>query len=203
MRSRRDPSDGEPVNGVDRRARLADWTAIASFAISALALLTSGISTWTANRSLDLARRTDVETQRANLFIQFQSHFYTVTERFPAQYLEPGFRPADGSGEYARLEGFWLLCFSEWYATHRLNSDSFRDLWSSYYVPLIADALAIPSLRYVIENLAQTDRLSRGGWKEFLQEIARIARASGQPLSARSEQHLAMAGAQAGTANAQ
>lgn len=176
-----------------RDSRHADRLSLASFVISALALLASAMSTWTANRSLDFAHRTNLQTQRTSAFMTFQSQFFVVTERFPAQYLQPDFRPVDGSSEYARLEAFWLLIFSEWYATHRVDEESLGNLWAEYFAPLVADGLAIPSLRHVLENLITTGKLSRGGWNDFLRETARIARAAGEPLSPEAERRLGTA----------
>jgi hypothetical protein len=167
------------------------WLPILSLAISALALMASGLSAWTANKSLDFNRQASFDTQRAQLFWQFQNQYNQVAARFPPQLLDKSFAPADGSDDYARLEAYWLFCFAEWYATHRVNADAFGDLWQGYYVPLIADGLEIPALRYVLEDIITTNKLERGDWDNFLAEMARIARDNGMPLSPAAEARLA------------
>lgn len=180
------PDYEERTEASDRKAirasQSADRIAILSILIAALALLASGFSAWTARSTLIFAHKANVETQRMNLFIQFQSHFYDVAEHFPKDLLEPGFRPAPGSSQYARLEAFWLFLYSEWYATHRVDPYAFRDLWSSYYAPQIGDALAVPSLRYVFENMTASRKLSGAEWTQFVQEVDAIAQKSGDPL---------------------
>lgn len=185
--------NGEPV----RDGRQADNLSKFSIALSALVLLASTASVWTANRSLDFAQKANVQTQRTNLFIQFQSQYYTVTEQFPAQLLEPAFRPVSGSSEFARLEAFWLFSYSVWFASHKIESEVFGDLWSGYYVPLVGDGLAIPSLHYVLEDSLKTKKLSRGNWNEFLSEVARVGRETGHPLSPASELLIARSAAHA------
>src|SRR4051794_6692235 len=96
--------------------------------------------------------RGNVDAQRAALFSQFQAQYNDVHSRFPEQHRQPDYRPAPGSDEYARLEAYWFFCFSEWYATHRVNAGAYRDLWDDYYVPLVGDGVQINSLRYVLEN---------------------------------------------------
>lgn len=123
---------------------------------------------------------------RTASYMAFQAEFFAVSERFPANYLEADFRPAVGSSEYARLEAFWLLCFSEWFATHRVDEDELGDLWAIYYAPMIGDALTIPSLRYVLEDPSRTGKLAHGEWANFMEEVQRIARKSGRPLNVTS-----------------
>ena len=95
------------------------------------------------------------------------------------------------AGDYDRLEAYWLFCYSEWYATHRVNSDLFGDLWTGYYAPLVGDGLDIPSLRYVFEDMVATRPLDRGEWGPFLTEIARIGRDDGHPLPPQLQKRLA------------
>lgn len=170
-----------------RNSRQADSLSKFSIALSALALLASTASAWTANRSLAFAQKANEQTQRTNLFLQFQSQYYTVTDQFPPRLLEPSFRPVAGSSEYARLEAFWLFSYSVWFASHKVDSQVFEDMWYGYYVPLVGDGLAIPSLHYVLENSLKTGKQSRGSWNEFLKEVARVGRETGHPLSPASE----------------
>ncbi|HWJ59391.1 MAG TPA: hypothetical protein VNR68_07150 [Sphingomicrobium sp.] len=172
-------------------ARRADWLSLLSLSISALALMASGLSAWTATKALDFNRRASSDTQRSTLFWQFQNQYSAVASRFPPQMLDPAFRPADGSDEYARLEAYWFFCFAQWYATHRVNPENFGELWDGYYVPLIADGLETPSLRYVMESMIMSNKMAKGDFNNFLVEMGRIARESGQPLSPVAERRLA------------
>lgn len=112
-----------------------------------------------------------------------QDQYRAIDERFPKRLHDPNFRPSRGSDEYARLEAYWFFCFSEWYATNRVNSDPLSDLWLNYYRPLVADGLEIPSLRYVLEDRVRSRGAGQGEWRNYLGELSVIARISGKPLS--------------------
>jgi hypothetical protein len=157
--------------------------ALVSAAVAIVAALFSWDSSQTAHRALASSERINVETQRANLFEQFQEQYNAVSGQFPKRHLERTFRPAPGSDDYARLEHYWFFCFSEWYATNRVNPQASANLWRDYYTPLIADGLEIPSLRYVLEDRIRTRGAGRGDWRSYLRELARIAREDGHPLA--------------------
>jgi type II secretory pathway pseudopilin PulG len=167
----------------ERGLRRADL----SLAISIFAFLASGATAWTAQESLRFNKQTQADAQKATIFAQFQQQYLSINSQFPPQLTQADYRPPRDSGEYDRLEAYWLFCFSEWYATQRVNHDLFGDLWSDYYAPLIADGLDIPSLRYVLEDMLNTRPLDRGEWGAFFAEIARIAREDGKPLSPQTE----------------
>jgi type II secretory pathway pseudopilin PulG len=170
----------------ERGLRRADL----SLAISIFAFLASGATAWTAQESLRFNKQTQADAQKTTIFAQFQQQYLSINSQFPPQLTQADYRPPRDSGEYDRLEAYWLFCFSEWYATQRVNHDLFGDLWSDYYAPLIADGLDIPSLRYVLEDMLNTRPLVRGEWGAFFAEIARIAREDGKPLSPQTEQRV-------------
>ena len=180
----------EAASGVVR----ADKRSMLSVGIAALALLTSGFSAWTSSRALDLNRRTNLLNQRAAMFSQVQSQYGTIASRFPTQLNDPEFRPVDGSDGYADLEAYWFFCFSEWYATHRVNPEAYHDVWASYFVPLMADSLQVPSLRFVLEDIIMGERMSSPDWVRFLSEVSRVADASGRPLSVEARLRLQQMG---------
>jgi hypothetical protein len=153
-----------------------------SLIISLLALLASGLTAWTSRDALRFNKQAQADAQKTAIFAQFQQQYLAVSGQFPPQLTDPNFRPVRDSGDYDRLEAYWLFCYSEWYATHRVNPDLFGDLWQDYYAPLVGDGLDIPSLRYVFEDMVATRQLDRGEWGAFLAEIARIARDEGHPL---------------------
>ena len=162
-----------------------------SLVVSILAFLASGFTAWTARDSLHFNKQAQSDAQKAAIFSQFQQQYLAVSAQFPAEVTDANFRPPRNSADYNRLEAYWLFCYSEWYATRRVNPGAFGSLWPDYYAPLVGDALDIPSLRYVIEDIAASRQLDRGEWGAFLQEIARIARDEGQPLRPELEQRLA------------
>jgi len=179
-----------PTNAMaeaDKGLRRADL----SLVISILALLASGLTAWTARDALQFNKQSQTDAQKTAIFAQFQQQYLAVSGQFPAQLTDPHFRPTRDSGDYDRLEAYWLFCYSEWYATHRVNQDLFGDLWTHYYEPLIADGLDIQSLRYVLEDMINTRSLDRGDWGPFFAEIARIARDDGHPLTPVFEQRVA------------
>lgn len=151
--------------------------------ISIAALLLSAYSAYVAQRAVDSSERISLETQRSTLFSQFQEQYNSISTRFPRSVLDQSFRPKRGSDDYVRMEAYWFFCFSEWYATNRVNRPAIGDLWVNYYTPLISDALEIPSLRYVLEERIRSRGIGRGQWTLYLKELARIARANGTPLS--------------------
>ena len=171
------------VREATRDSLRADKRSILSVGIAALALMTSGFSAWTSSRALELNRKTSLLNQRAAMFAQVQSQYSSIAARFPAKLNDPEFRPVDGSDGYADLEAYWTFCFSEWYATHRVNPEAYHDVWASYFVPLMADSLQVPSLRYVLEDIIMDDRMSSPDWVRFLSEVSRVATASGHPLT--------------------
>lgn len=162
-----------------------------SLIISILALLASGLTAWTARDALRFNKQAQADAQKTAIFAQFQQQYLSINSQFPAQLANPDFRPVRDSGDYDRLEAYWLFCYSEWYATHRVNPDLFGDLWSDYYAPLVGDALDIESLRYVFEDMAATRALDRGEWGPFLAEVSRIASEEGHPLRPEVQRRLA------------
>jgi hypothetical protein len=101
---------------------------------------------------LRATERIGVENERTQLFAQFQDEYRAVSSQFPARHHEPNFKPTPGSDDFARLERYWFFVFSEWYETNRVNPRAFGDLWRNYYTPLVADALELQSLRFVLEQ---------------------------------------------------
>lgn len=178
------------VREATRGSNRADKRSMLSIGIAALALMASGFTAWTSSRSLELNRRTNLLNQRASMFAQVQSQYSDIAARFPAQLNDPSFRPVDGSDGYSDLESYWFFCFSEWFATHRVNPEAYQDVWASYFVPLMADSLQVPSLRYVLEDIVMDERMSSPDWVRFLTEVSRVADASGHPLTPQARQRL-------------
>jgi hypothetical protein len=115
-------------------------------------------------RCAELNKRAQSAAMKAALFSQFQQQYLSVNSQFPAQLINANFRPQRDSADYNRLEAYWLFVYSEWYATQRVNPDAFGSLWANYYAPLVGDALDIPSLRYVAEDMVASRALERGEW---------------------------------------
>lgn len=164
------------ANGTHKR----DWVAIG---VSALAMLATSINAYWAYNSFKLNSETQhsqltiaAEAQKTAMFAQFQQQYTFVVSRFPSRFLDPTFQPKQGSDDYARLEAYWLFCYSEWYATNRLAPDAYRDLWKTYYTPHIMNALSIHSLRYVLEDMIMRYSLKRGDYRAFFDSLADIAR---------------------------
>ncbi len=171
-----------------------DWVAIF---VSALALIATSINAYSAYSSFELNRETQRaqlnisrEAQRTAIFAQFQQQYTFVFARFPAKFLNPNFRPKRGTDAYARLEAYWLFCFSEWYATNRLAPDAYADLWDTYYTPLIMNGVSIPSLHYVLEDMISDYPLERGDYRNFFKALANLARKAGNPLAQTVETRL-------------
>jgi len=178
------------VREATRDSNRADKRSMLSVGIAALALMTSAFSAWTSSRALDLNRHTNLLNQRAAMFSQVQSQYQSIASHFPTQVNDPEYRPVDGSDGYADLEAYWFFAFSEWYATHRVNPEAYHDVWSSYFVPLMADSLQVPSLRYVVEDIIMDERMSSPDWVRFLTEVSRVADASGHPLTVQARLRL-------------
>ncbi len=148
--------------------------------ISAIALAATVTSAWSSYNALNVSRR----AQMSEIFLQFQADYNAVASRFPDRMRDPSFRPARASDEYRRLEEYWIFCFAEWYATHDLGSGAYGNLWLGYYAALAQGALAIPSLRYVLNDMRTRTNDYRGAFPEFFRELARLAQEAGNPLPA-------------------
>jgi hypothetical protein len=151
----------------------------------------TGGNLYTQRQALHANQDAAAESQRTALFSQFQQQYNTVRAGFPERFMDPKFRPAAGTDDYARLQAYWFFCFSEWYATHRVNAAAFGSLWADYYSPLIGDGLSIPSLRYVLEDRIRTRGVGSGDWTAFLKEVAAIASAHRRPLSKDVQEQIA------------
>lgn len=191
-------ADQQGRESARQEARTGRHRADISLVVSILAFLASGFTAWTARDSLHFNKRAQSDAQKTAIFSQFQQQYLSVNAQFPAGVTNSNFRPPRDSADYNRLEAYWLFVYSEWYATQRVNPDALGSLWSDYYAPLVGDALDIPSLRYVLEDIVASRALERGEWGPFLKEIARIAREDGEPLRPELEQRLARYKAQAG-----
>ena len=156
--------------------------------LSALAAVASAVysheSSEVAAQAIVSSERMNRDQRRSEIFSQFQEQYAEIASRFPSRYMHPGYRPKRGSDEYARLEAYWFFCFSEWYATNRVNSGALRDLWDNYYRPLIGDGIETPSLRYVLEERVRSRGAGRGEWRLFFKELSLIAKSNGRPLGA-------------------
>ncbi|MES2001710.1 MAG: hypothetical protein V4444_05300 [Pseudomonadota bacterium] len=146
----------------------------------------------TQREALHANQSAAVQAQRAALFSQFQQQYNAVSANFPDKFADAKFRPALGTEDYARLQAYWIFCFSEWYATHRVSPKAFGDLWSDYYAPLIANGLRIPSLKYVLEDRVRAHGAGSGAWNAFLRDIDKLASAHRVPLD--SEVHALISG---------
>lgn len=160
-------------------SRFEGWSVIAAFAAAAGA----GASAYYSKQTLDSAERINRETQRTNVFSQFQEQYNAVSSRFPPRVMDRKFRPKRGSDEYAKLEAYWFFCFSEWYSTTQENSTALSDLWKNYYRPLIADGLETPALRYVLEDRVRSRGSGQGAWNSYLRDLAQLARQHERPLA--------------------
>lgn len=180
------PSSTDPTlnASVQKEVRSTERRVNLSLIVSIVAAGFTGGTFLTQREALHVNQIAAVQAQRAALFSQFQQQYNTVSGNFPHQYADAKFRPAVGTDEYARLQAYWIFCFSEWYATHRVNPTAFEDLWTNYYAPLIANGLRIPSLRYVLEDRVRAHGAGSGDWAAFLHDIASIAAAHGEPLDA-------------------
>ncbi len=163
---------------------------LVSLSISALALMASGMTAYTADRSLEFNRHANEDMQRTTLFSQFQSQYGRVVRSLPPQTLDKDFRPLEGSDEYNLLENYWQFIFAQWFATHRVNPTAFKSLWTGFYEPIVADGLEVPSLRYVLHQMILSNRPQRGDWGPFLLEVSRIAHDTHHPLSREAEARL-------------
>lgn len=172
------------VRSTERRVNIA---AVISVVVSIIAAGFTGGTFLTNRQALHANERAALQTQRTTLFSQFQQQYGAVSASFPHGYLNPKFRPAYGTDDYGRLQAYWFFCFSEWYATHRVNQEAFGDLWAQYYSPLIADGLKVQSLRYVLEDRIRSRGVGNGDWTAFLRELGRIARDHGEPLSTNAQ----------------
>jgi type II secretory pathway pseudopilin PulG len=175
----------------------ASWAAVISGIAAVIAAGAGVYTSQTAQSALHASERISVESERTQLFAQFQDQYREVSSQFPAQHHQPNFTPAPGSDDFARLERYWFFVFSEWYETNKVNPAAFRDLWTNYYTPLVADGLELPSLRYVLEKRIELRGAGQGEWLAYLRELERIAADSGKPLAPNVEEILNKADAPA------
>ena len=92
------------------------------------------------------------------------------------------FRPLPSSGDYKRLEDYWIFAYAEWFATVKNKPFLGTDLWETYYSGLVTDALEIPSLRYVAEDMMRANGDRRKDLTEFFAVLRELASRAGRPL---------------------
>jgi len=161
-----------------------------SMFVSILALFATSYNAYTSHESLKTNKEISLESQRVMLFANFQQQYNNVSSRFPKRVLDSKFRPAKGSDDYQRLQAYWLFCFSEWYATHKINEQGFGPLWKDYYSQLILGALETPSLKGVLEDMIAARTNEHGDWDKFLIDLSDLAKTGGQQLDPKSEQYI-------------
>jgi len=172
------------------RVQVADSIAIVAVVISVVTAFFAWGALNTDREALHSNAKAALDAERTTLFLQFEDQYYAIAGRFPKQLHDPTFQPAPQTDDYARLQAYWIFCFSEWYATQRVNPSAFGDLWVKYYEPLIATGLKIQSLRYVLEDNVRTHGVGSGDWTVFLRTLEGIASAHGQPLDLDVQQRI-------------
>ena len=162
----------------------------ASIIVAIAACLGTWYNARTAKQNMLINAGFNNKNQENALFIQFQQQYVNISSKFPPKYLEGNFKPARGSEDYGKLQSYWFFCFSEWYATTKLNPLSSEELWESYYIPLISGGINTPSLRYVFEDMVDNYEMKSASWRHFLKQILLIAQKSGHPLSKRTQDRI-------------
>jgi len=149
-----------------------------SILVAVMAAIITGANAYVTYLSYSL----NTENQKAALFSQFQNEYNSIASRFPDKVLNPDFKPARGSGDYKKLQDYWIFCYAEWYQTKRRGQTTFVDMWDNYYSGLISNALEIPSLRYVIQDMMKFYGLKQGNVRDFYSEMRVLAINNGTPL---------------------
>ena len=122
--------------------------------------------------------------EQVAIFAQFQQEYSEVAARFPKQMLDENFRPPQGSDDYKKLEDYWIFAYAEWFGTEKNGPIILgTNLWTRYYAGLITDALEIPSLRYVLEDMIRDSKTKRKDMAEFFDVLRQLAERDGKPLS--------------------
>ena len=152
-----------------------NWNAIATV----FALLATVANSYFTYNSYTLSQ----EIQKSALFSQFQQQYDSISARFPNNLLEKDYQPKRGSNEYKRLQDYWIFCYAEWFATNKSGNSGYRNLWTDYYVGLIQNALEIPSLRYVLQDMMQSYGTDKLKMQAFYNEIRRLAQQEGIALT--------------------
>ena len=145
--------------------------AYGSLVIAILSLLVAGIAFFTERQVLGETERAEQQTR----LLQFQQQYEAIRSAFPEGYADQNFRPKVGSSDFARLDAYWIFCFSEWSATK--DSDRAGPGNWAYYAQLIANGLHNPPLRYVLEiRILTTHGPVSPDWAAFYRELAHLAR---------------------------
>ena len=78
------------------------WSLIAEGGALIIAIISAGFSAYssiTAHQALQSTEQISHETQRQDVFGQFQDQYRAMDERFPKRLHDPNFRPNRGSDE--------------------------------------------------------------------------------------------------------
>jgi hypothetical protein len=155
-----------------------DYTKWVSIGVAMVAAIITGANVYVTYLSYGL----NAENQKAALFSQFQNEYSSIASNFPDKLLDANFKPARGSSDYKKLQDYWIFCYAEWYQTKRTGQGPFLDMWDNYYAGLIANALEIPSLKYVIIDMMNSYGLKQQSVQSFYNEIRNIGSRTGVRL---------------------
>jgi hypothetical protein len=122
---------------VERADIVAIGTLFASIVLALFAWFTLSLD----RRILEDNAHAALKTEQATIFMQFQQQYGTIRAAFPEGYSNPDFKPDIKSADFTRLEAYWILSFSEWYATHNVDRDGLNDLWTDYFAQAVKGLL--------------------------------------------------------------
>src|SRR5207244_21630 len=96
------------------------------------------------------AWQTAEQVARVQIFLDLRKSHAEVQARMDPRYHEKGWDPTTDRDAMRTLERYWLHTFTEWFATTRLNSGKFRDVWNDFYAKAILGGLRNQPLRITL-----------------------------------------------------
>jgi hypothetical protein len=107
-------------------------SAIAAAIIAALAL----------NRAKQIAR--------TQLFVDLRRSHAETQAKMDSRYHDDNWDPRSEPDAMRTLQRYWLHTVTEWFATTKLNSGDYSDIWESFYIHAIAGGLRNKPLRIAL-----------------------------------------------------
>jgi hypothetical protein len=119
------------------------------------------------------------ETQ---VFHSLRAGYTPLAANLHPDLLERPIGPKQGDPEWDALRAYWEHAITEWFTTTRINGGQYKELWKSFYEPVLANSLSRPAFRDVLCDMRDSQLYTRDRY-EFFQAMEELyVKSTGKPL---------------------